>query len=27
MSTLLMFVCAAGMIAIERFRVGDIGEF
>jgi thiamine transport system permease protein len=27
MSTLLMVVCAAGMIAIERFRVGDIGEF
>ena len=27
MSTLLMLVCAAGMIAIERFRVGDIGEF
>lgn len=27
MSTLLMLVCAAGMITIERFRVGDIGEF
>jgi thiamine transport system permease protein len=27
MSTLLMLVCAAGMIAIERFRVGEIGEF
>ena len=27
MSTLLMLVCAAGMIAIERFRVGDVGEF
>jgi thiamine transport system permease protein len=27
MSTLLMLVCAVGMIAIERFRVGDIGEF
>jgi len=27
MSTLLMLVCAAGMIAIERFRAGDIGEF
>jgi thiamine transport system permease protein len=27
MSTLLMLTCAAGMLAIERFRVGDIGEF
>lgn len=27
MSTLLMIVCAAGFILIERFRVGDIGEF
>lgn len=27
MSTLLMLVCAVGMIAIERFRVGDVGEF
>ena len=27
MSTLLMLVCAAGMLAIERFRVGDVGEF
>ena len=27
MSTLLMLVCAIGMITIERFRVGDIGEF
>ncbi|GAB4535826.1 MAG: iron ABC transporter permease [Anaerolineae bacterium] len=27
MSTLLMLVCAVGMVAIERFRVGDIGEF
>jgi thiamine transport system permease protein len=27
MSTLLMLICAAGMLAIERFRVGDIGEF
>jgi thiamine transport system permease protein len=27
MSTLLMLVCAAGMVAIERFRVGEIGEF
>lgn len=27
MSTLLMLVCAAGFILIERFRMGDIGEF
>lgn len=27
MSTLLMLVTAAGFIAIERFRYGDIGEF
>jgi hypothetical protein len=27
MSTLLMLVCAAGFVLIERFRVGDIGEF
>jgi thiamine transport system permease protein len=27
MSTLLMLICAAGMLAIERFRVGDVGEF
>ena len=27
MSTLLMLVCAAGMVLIEHFRVGDIGEF
>ncbi len=27
MSTLLMLVCAVGMIAIERFRVGEVGEF
>ena len=27
MSTILMFVCASGMLAIERFRVGDVGEF
>jgi thiamine transport system permease protein len=27
MSTLLMLVCAAGMLAIERFRLGGIGEF
>ncbi len=27
MSTLLMLVCAAGILAIERMRVGEIGEF
>ena len=27
MSTLLMGVCAAGFLAIERFRLGDEGEF
>jgi thiamine transport system permease protein len=27
MSTLLMLVCAVGFVAIERFRVGEIGEF
>jgi thiamine transport system permease protein len=27
MSTLLMIVCGAGFILIERFRFGDIGEF
>jgi thiamine transport system permease protein len=27
LSTLLMLVCAAGILAIERFRVGDFGEF
>ncbi len=27
MSTLLMLVCAAGFVAIERFRVGQVGEF
>ncbi len=27
MSTLLMLVCAVGMVAIERFRVGEVGEF
>ena len=27
MSTLLMVVCAGGFVLIERFRVGDIGEF
>lgn len=27
MSCLLMLVCAAGFLAIERFRIGDEGEF
>jgi thiamine transport system permease protein len=27
MSAILMLVCAVGMIAIERFRVGEMGEF
>ena len=27
MGTILMLVCAVGILAIERFRVGDIGEF
>lgn len=27
MSTLLMLVCAVGFVAIERFRLGDEGEF
>jgi thiamine transport system permease protein len=27
MSTLLMLVCMLGFVAIERFRVGEIGEF
>ncbi len=27
MSSLLMLVCAVGFAAIERFRVGDVGEF
>ena len=27
MSTLLMAVCAAGFLLIERFRIGDVGEF
>jgi thiamine transport system permease protein len=27
MSTLLMLVCAAGFVLIERFRVGEVGEF
>jgi thiamine transport system permease protein len=27
MSTLLMLVCTAGFVLIERFRIGEIGEF
>lgn len=27
MSTILMLVCAIGFVAIERFRLGDVGEF
>jgi len=27
MSTLLMIVCAAGFVLIERFRAGGVGEF
>jgi thiamine transport system permease protein len=27
MSTLLMLVCAAGIVLIERVRVGEVGEF
>jgi thiamine transport system permease protein len=27
MSTILMSVCAAGFLAIERFRYADVGEF
>jgi len=27
MSTLLMLVCTAGFLLIERFRVGGVGEF
>lgn len=27
MSTLLMAVCAGGLLVIEHFRVGDVGEF
>jgi thiamine transport system permease protein len=27
LSTLLMLVCAASIMIIERFRVGDLGEF
>lgn len=27
MSTLLMLVCATGFVLIERFRIGEVGEF
>jgi thiamine transport system permease protein len=27
MSTILMLVSAAGMLAIEQFRIADVGEF
>jgi thiamine transport system permease protein len=27
LSTILMLVCAVGMLAIERFRIADVGEF
>jgi thiamine transport system permease protein len=27
MSTILMLTSAAGLIAIERFRINDVGEF
>ncbi len=27
MSTLLMLICAAGFLLIERLRFGDVGEF
>jgi thiamine transport system permease protein len=27
MSTLLMLVCAISLVLIERFRVGQVGEF
>jgi hypothetical protein len=27
LSTILMAVCAAGMIGIERLRIAEIGEF
>jgi thiamine transport system permease protein len=27
MSSLLMLVCAAGFVLIERFRIGEVGEF
>jgi thiamine transport system permease protein len=27
LSTILMFVAAGGMLAIERFRIAEVGEF
>ena len=27
LSTILMAITAAGMLAIERFRIADVGEF
>jgi thiamine transport system permease protein len=27
LSTILMFIAVAGMLAIERFRIADVGEF
>jgi len=27
LSTILMLICAIGMLAIERFRIADVGEF
>ena len=27
MSTLLMLICGASLLLIERFRIGDVGEF
>jgi thiamine transport system permease protein len=27
LSTILMFITAAGMLVIERFRIADVGEF
>ncbi len=27
LSTILMIVCGSGMLAIERFRIADVGEF
>ena len=27
LSTLLMAVCAGGMLGIERLRIADVGEF
>jgi thiamine transport system permease protein len=27
LSTILMLVCAAGMLGIERLRIAEIGEF